>query len=840
MPTVIAPLIVGAGASAAALNAATIGVSLALYPATIAASYFIQQAIAPKPETGTKLNAELGGAVPQSWIFGEKETAGSFIYTGIWGRSGKTPNAFLANVYCLQDLRSEGFTARFWTSKKNAINTGETWTLDGNNMGNPVPVFDDGSEHHLGVKYLDGTQTVADGYLRDKFGSADRPWTADMIGKGRTLAIVTQKYNKKEPEGEVQPLFVVKGVRLYDWRLDGTNGGTGSHRYGTYSTYEYTANPVVIIYNIMRGIYYGSDWFYGGQAWPAERFDNDSWTAAANVCDENVSLAAGGTEKRYRVGGEVETTEEPWTVIERLLKACSGRIVESGGVYKIYCGGIGASVFSFTDDDIITSEELTGKLFPARESIANTIGGTYVEPENAGAPKAFKSKVDADALEDDGDVRATSMDFEYVRSNTQAQRLARLALKDNRRFRTFTVAFWAHARKLEPCDVVSWTSTRFGFTSKKFIVGDVQLRDDGVVIVNLREADATDADWDTSNEDSYEVGVYGDIATTTQSLSATVTAVSIKDDDDNNRRPAIRIQATLDADFVDCQALRWQVRKGVSNTAIIARGRGLGFFDPDDADYGDMTVTDNSFMPGRTVQVRYKIDPESDRETAWSDWVSVTLTNARLRNEDLAAGAVKTDNLDGSAVTTPKVSPKTIEGRFGWADKKGKTQTWSNVTKPKKTDPENPHKLGGSTKIDNPNPAAVHLRLSFKASARVTAWTNLQDSGNIKMTTKLVVYSAPVNDEGAVQENKKKLVYKAELVGKVERNDGKTREKPAKKKVKNLLIMDLYKGEEGGAAMRKYWAEATFSLTDGGRGATVYSGTGYVKGVSVQGAHSKR
>lgn len=649
---------VAAALQISATAAATI-VSVGLYVATTAASYFLQQALAPKEETGTKLKTVMGGAVNQSFIFGEKETAGSFLYRNSWGKSGGTPNAFLTKVYCLQDMRMEEATSRLWTDKKNTITLADNNSIDGHAVGHPVPAFEQDGKDHLWVKFRDGTETTADSYLTDVFGSGSRPWTSDMVGRGRTLAIVTQRYNKKEPEGEVNPLFTIKGIRLYDWR-------PGDQTYGTYSTYAYSANPVVVIYNIMRGVYYGTDWLYGGKNWPATRFDNDSFTAAANVCDENITLAAGGTEKRYRVGGEVALNEEPWSVIERLLKACNGRIVESGGVFKIYCGGIGASVFSFTDDDVIVSESLSGRHFPQREDIANTITGTYVEPDNAGEAKAYKSRSKAAYVtEDGGEERRIALDFEYVRNNRQAQRLALLSLNDNRRFRTFVVAFGSSARKLEPCDVVSWTSDRFGFTAKKFIVGDVTLRDDGIVVVNLREADSSDADWTTGDENTFETGVYGDVEATSQTLSATVTAVAITDDDDTTeRRPAVRIVADV-TEMDDCEALLWWVRKKNGDQAVIAHGRSVGFFDLTSPNYGDIRITDNAFLPGKQVQVQYQIDPESDRPTGLSAWVDLTLTNARMKiatpSADNDVDMVDTPNITiGAATRTQAKNSKDI------------------------------------------------------------------------------------------------------------------------------------------------------------------------------------
>lgn len=665
MPALIAPALVsGLGVS---LGTATTIATAGLYVATTAASIFLQMAMMEKPEQeiGTKLDAVLGGAVNQSIHFGRKESAGSFLYKGSWGRSGRVPNAFLTKVFCVSDRAIDGYEDYVWVDGiKCNYDPGETQIIDGVNIGHPIDKWKSGGENRLWVKFYTGSQSDADPYLLAKFGTGPRAWTADHVGRGRAYFIVTQKYDKKNPTGEVEVLPVVKNANYYDWRNDSTNGGSGAQRYGTDNTYGVeVGNPVVDIYNVMRGVYRNNEWIYGGQKWPATRFDNASWTAAANKCDSDVNVSGGGTIKFARLGAEVDVSEEPWTVIERMLKACNGRIVESGGKFKIYCGGIGASVHTFTDDDVILSEELTGRVFPTRDEIANTVNGTYTEPDNSGEANAYKPRTKSEFVAEDGDVRKTTLDFEYVRDNRQAQRLANLALKDNRRFRTFVVAFWSWARKLEPCDVVSWTSDRFQFTTKKFIVGETVLRDDGIVIVNLREADAADADWNPiTDEDPFETGVFDDVDEVAQTFTATVTAVAIKDDDDNDRRPAIRIQATLDDEYVDCEALRYQVRKKNGDQKILYRGRSKSFFEDGNPDYGDIVFTNNSFIPGRQVQVRYKVDPESDRETEWSDWATHELT--------LTDTPEVTDEAPDDLATDPTMTLKTRVRKDGTVSQK--------------------------------------------------------------------------------------------------------------------------------------------------------------------------
>ncbi|MBL0375357.1 hypothetical protein JJB09_25405 [Rhizobium sp. KVB221] len=207
-----------------------------------------------------------------------------------------------------------------------------------------------------------------------------------------------------------------------------------------------------------------------------------------------MTLANGSTEKRYRVGTEINLSE-PLTVIERILSACNGRLVESGGIYKVYTGAIPAAVVSITDDDIVISQGVSGDMFPGRESVYNSVTGSYCEPENGGQMKAFKRRTNADQLAaDNGQIRAIEMTLDYCRSNTQAQRVARFAVNDNLRLVKHVIPLPAWARKLEPRDVIDWNSTRLGYVNKKFIAGDVTLCNDGIVWLAIREANPNDSD----------------------------------------------------------------------------------------------------------------------------------------------------------------------------------------------------------------------------------------------------------------------------------------------------------------------------------------------------------
>lgn len=55
-------------------------------------------------------------------------------------------------------------------------------------------------------------------------------------------------------------------------------------------------------------------------------FDPEDIAAEADLCDLDVALATGGTEKLYRISGSYMLNEKPQDVLARMLEACAGRV----------------------------------------------------------------------------------------------------------------------------------------------------------------------------------------------------------------------------------------------------------------------------------------------------------------------------------------------------------------------------------------------------------------------------------------------------------------------------------------------------------------------------------
>ena len=477
------PITIALFGSAFAATAAGAVVSAVFSVAVGFAASLVQKMLIGQPKqkaVGVKLDIEFGDDLPVSTTIGYAATTGKRKFIGAWGETDHVPNAYLVDIIEIGSLPFRGSTIKDITlhidDKKVVILT-EPGDLHPE-KGYPIKDFQSGDLVPITygwVKYKNGTQTTADAYVVDKFKpvdedadddekAADRPWTSAMIGRGIPYLIMTYRFKTKffsqVPKVVIEPPI----LPLYNPAKDSTNGGNGAHRWGAFATYEPSTNPVVMLYNIKRGLYFNDQWFFGGQNLAAERLPSSSWIAAIQEADRAIVIPGTTTEKQFRAGYEISGDEEPLDVIDEIRAACAGRIAEVGGAFKIQVGAPGAAVYSFTDDDIVITESQSYDPFPGLQSTYNGIEATYPEPNQKWASKDAPSIYDEDMAVSDGNRRLpVGVKFTAVPFPRQVQRLMRAMLKEERRFRTHEFCLPPEAWALEPNDVISWTSERNGY-----------------------------------------------------------------------------------------------------------------------------------------------------------------------------------------------------------------------------------------------------------------------------------------------------------------------------------------------------------------------------------------
>lgn len=560
---------------------------------------------------------QTGGTDPLSFIIGRYATGGQLVTPPMsHGAAGKTPNAYYTYVVAVSD--APGVTL------ERLFIDGEVTTIGGPpdpDYGSPVLFKRWG---YVWVKWYDGTQTTADPMLLAKYGGrAVRPWQSDMVGTGVAYAILTFKFDREIFKGFPAVRFEVGGIPLYDPRKDPAMGGTGGQSWANPATWQPTHNPVVMIYNILRGIALPRGDIYGG-GWSAADLPTSNWFAAMNAADQPVALSAGGTEPRYRAGFEVAVDREPGEVIAELLKTCAGRMADVGGAMKIAVGAPGIPVKAILDEDIIITDEQNHSLFPSLAQTHNGVHATFPDPATLWESRDAPPRYDPVAEAQDGRRLTATISLPAVPYANQVQRLMVGWVNEERRFRRHQFVLPPDATILEPHDVISWTSAQNGYSAKLFELAEVVHDPVSLLqLVSLREVDPADYDWNSTLELPWVAPTPGAVLPPAQTVTSfAVSGTALDDASLTARRPALLL--TWDGiDQVDVTALEYEVRRlggsltvsGVT-TNVVAGSQ----------------IVAAGILPETVYEARARF--VAPRQTLWTGWLQATTPAAYITLDD--------------------------------------------------------------------------------------------------------------------------------------------------------------------------------------------------------------
>ena len=335
-------------------------------------------------------------------------------------------------------------------------------------------------------------------YRQDNLGSAaqsalsslitDVPslWTSDHKQSNRAHIYLRFQYDKELfPNGLPDVSFEVRGKKLYDSRTTLTG---------------YSTNAALALLDYLIDTQYGL-------GIPIAEIDTASFNTAADVCDEAVSLLAGGTEARYTVNGVIYSGESPRNVIEKLLGAMAGKLLFVGGKWKVLAGKYYAPTITLTDSDLLS--EITVSTRVSRRDNFNAVRGTYVSPQNNWEESDFPAIQNSFYKGQDNNEQVwEDISLPLTTSPSTAQRLAKIELERVRQPMQVQLMATLKAYQVEPGDNVNLTIARFGWSVKAFEVLDMALAtdndDNGVpmfgVNLNLKETSSAIYDWNNGNE----------------------------------------------------------------------------------------------------------------------------------------------------------------------------------------------------------------------------------------------------------------------------------------------------------------------------------------------------
>lgn len=265
---------------------------------------------------------------------------------------------------------------------------------------------------------------------------------------------------------------LVRGRKVYDPRT----GLTG-----------WSDNPALIIRDYLLAPF--------GLACEADEIDEDSFVAAATLCDERVPVTGGSEQKRYSCNGVFALDEKPIEIVEHLLSSCGGTLVYSEGRYRLYPAAFRTPILSLEAGHL--RDEVTVRPLPPRAERPNTMRGTFVDPARGWQQTDFTPVADSTALSaDNGLVIARDHDFAFTTDASMAQRLAQIQLRRARHALTVGFPATLAALPVAVMEPLYLTLPQFGWQEKVFTPVAWTLTPEGGIDLELVEDDPALYSWD--------------------------------------------------------------------------------------------------------------------------------------------------------------------------------------------------------------------------------------------------------------------------------------------------------------------------------------------------------
>ena len=330
-------------------------------------------------------------------------------------------------------------------------------------------------------------------------------WTSNHRLRGISYLAFKFKWNQDVFAGIPSVHAVIKGRKVYDPNLDGTNtGGSGSHREDTASTWAWSDNPVLCTLDYMRNTRFGmgiaNSYFDGDYA---------DWQTAADVCDTDVTAYGSTTIDLLDMNAVVDTKRKCIENLKILVTGFRGFINYTNGKYKILSETTGSASISLTEDNIIGGLKVTSL---DRNTRFNRVIVSFVNPDkNYQSDEVQWPEIDDSAYTsadqhatmktaDGGFLQEGRFDFPTITSPYQALELAEVICRRSRNNMNVGLRCDATGLDLMVGDLVNITHSTPAFSAKTFRVQGMQVNSDLTVELQLTEYQAAFYTWATKTQ----------------------------------------------------------------------------------------------------------------------------------------------------------------------------------------------------------------------------------------------------------------------------------------------------------------------------------------------------
>jgi hypothetical protein len=348
------------------------------------------------------------------------------------------------------------------------LSDGTTETISVTQPGAPVFLPTGGAVTGAKRIGLDGSLETTDRYndkveINFAYGTNNQPanprlvervpdWTSAHRLRGIAYIYVRFEFDADVfPNGIPEITATIKGKRVFDPRTNTT---------------AWSDNPALCLRDFLTASPYGLNA-------SSSEIDDVLVAQSANVCDEIVTGAnlLGETiqEKRYTLNGAFTTEAAPADTISNMLTSMGGLLWHAQGAWRMKPAYYTAPVLSITSDDLRAGLQIQTRA--ARRDNFNTVRGTFRGAESNWQVTDYKPVSDpAFVAADGGFESAIDLDLPFTASHLTAQRIARIALQQQREQVTVSGRFGLRAFQVQVGDNITITNPRLGWTDKEFEV----------------------------------------------------------------------------------------------------------------------------------------------------------------------------------------------------------------------------------------------------------------------------------------------------------------------------------------------------------------------------------
>lgn len=332
--------------------------------------------------------------------------------------------------------------------------------------------------------------TTQNSYARVKkhLGSVGQEADADLIAEipgwdsshrlqGIAYVYVRLQYNE-EVFGHGIPNIssVVKGKKVYDPRS---------------ATTGWSDNVALCIRDYLTSDY--------GFNCSSSEINDTYFSAAANTCDESVTLTTGGSQARYTCNGVLDTANALIENLNAMVAAMAGTVTYVQGQFRAHPGAYDSTAGDLTTDMLAGTVKVRGRV--PRQQLFNTVQGTYIDPSRKYAATDFPPITSSTYVDDDGGTQLfKDIQLPFTTHPEAAQRIAKIVLEQARQGIQVELPLNHKSMQFAVWDTVTYTDANYGWDHKVFRIKKFSTSGIGPVVLSLQEESSSSYNWTGSSD----------------------------------------------------------------------------------------------------------------------------------------------------------------------------------------------------------------------------------------------------------------------------------------------------------------------------------------------------